>query len=110
MENPFPACEKVCPSGVCLFRYQCQMLMSNQTLKQVFDLALAQSGITGKWTDMSPVNQVIARFNGEAFDPEFQRSLGLCYGVQRIAYFPDFLEDARRLATDDLIEGYDEAQ
>ena len=36
-----------------------------------------------------------------------QRSAGLCYGMQQIAYKPGMLERARQLATIRLVEGYD---
>ncbi|MGD8823172.1 MAG: hypothetical protein PVG63_08735, partial [Anaerolineales bacterium] len=106
-QNPFPACGQVCPKGKCLFRYHNLQLMGDAKLAEAFSLAMTQSGVEGSWSNLTPIYDVITRLNGIGFDPAIQRSLGLCYGVQRIAYMPGLLEVARRMATDDLIEGYD---
>jgi hypothetical protein len=109
-EDPFPACSQICRSGECLFRYHNLMLMDDKGLREAFDLSMADAGAEGTWTDLNPIGDVIARFSGDSFDPEHQRSLGLCYGVQRITFSPGMLEKARRLATQRLIEDYDAAR
>ncbi len=106
-QDPFPACREVCPSGECLFRYHVQMLNDNTSLSEAFNLAMAKAGTEGTWEDVSPLHDVVSILGGEDFAAEDQRSMGLCYGIQRIAFFPGLLEAARKLANQDLIAGYD---
>lgn len=107
VQDPFPDCNRVCHSGECLFRYHNLMLMTDAALAEEFNMAMAQAGAEGEWIEFSPIYDVINRFNGVGFKPEDQRSLGLCYGVQRIAFMSGLMEIARKMATDDLIVGYD---
>ena len=69
-----------------------------------FNMPVAYFGFLGPVGLPQPV---VARLNAEGYSPQDQRSLCLCYGIQLFAFKPGWLDSARRMATLDLIEGYD---
>jgi hypothetical protein len=105
--QPFPACTTLCPSGECLFRHQASMLVDDRPLTEAFDLTMARAGVVGRWEDVAPIRDVVRRLQATDLPAEHRRSLGLCFGVQRIAALPGLLTSARQLATEDLVSGYD---
>jgi hypothetical protein len=106
LQDPFPACPVVCPSGDCLFRYHTALLLYDHRLTELFNAGMTTAGSEPEWKDVRAVNQVIARLAAD-MSRNTQRSIGLCYGVQQITYKPGLLEQARNLAIDKLIHSVD---
>ena len=104
--DPFPACSAICPDGECLFRFQAQRLLPEHHMGELFEASMKQAK-AGKWVDMSAIDQAITRLVGYDVSSAVQRSAGLCYGIQQIAYKPGMLERARQFSTIRLVEGYD---
>jgi hypothetical protein len=81
-------------------------LLWDKHLNDLFDEAM-QEAAEGQWTDFRAVDQVINRLVSFEVAIPVQRSAGLCYGMQQIAYKPGLMEGARQVAVQFLIEGFD---
>jgi hypothetical protein len=109
LEDPFPTCSNLCPSGGCLFRYHNERLLGDGRLTGLFDEGMAAAVDSEGWPDMRAILQAISRLNGHDMPESAQRSIGLCYGILQITYKPDMLEAAKDLAIDRLL-GYQATQ
>jgi hypothetical protein len=103
-DDPFPTCSDLCVSGECLYRYHNELLIADTRLTQLFDEGMAAAVNSDEWPDMRAILQAISRLNGENMAAQFQRSIGLCYGVLQITYKPGLLETARDMAINRLLE------
>jgi len=105
LEDPFPTCSNICPSGECLFRYHNEILLEDKRLNDLFDNGMAAAAEGEGWPDDQALLQAISRLNGQSMPEIARRSIGLCYGVLQITYKPGMLETARDLAIGRLL-GY----
>ncbi len=105
LEDPFPTCSNLCPSGECLFRYHNERLLDDRRLTALFDEGMAAAVDSEGWPDIRAILQAISRLNGHDMPESAQRSIGLCYGVSQITYKADMLEAAKDLAIGRLL-GY----
>jgi len=105
-EDPFPACQRICPGGDCTFRYQVATLLRDGSLTELFDLGMGSALGSDGWTDLRALQRVEARLAG-GLPADRARSMALCYGSQQIAYKPGLLQIARALAAETLLAGYD---
>lgn len=106
--DPFAWCSAICPGADCLFRYHAQALQYDRGLTELFDRGMADA-VNGQWRDLAAIDQVGMRLLGRGGSPDARRSVGLCYGIQQIAFRSGLLEEARRLAAECLIAGIDAA-
>jgi len=104
--DPFPACTAICPNGECLFRFQAQKLLGERHLSELFDEAMKEAA-EGQWVNFIAIDQAISRLVSFDVPLSVQRSTGLCYGMQKIIYKPGLMEQARRMAVQRLVEGFD---
>lgn len=104
--NYFPTCPVVCPAPECLFRFHAELLLGDRHLSETFDAGMAKA-VRGRWEELMGIDQAIGRLVGFDVPHHVQRSAGLCYGVQQIAFKPGMLDRARQIATERLITGVD---
>jgi hypothetical protein len=104
--DPFPACTTICPNGECLFRFQAQKLLGERHLSELFDEAMREAA-EGYWDNFIAIDQAISRLVSFDVPMSVQRSSGLCYGMQKIVYKPGLMEQARQMAVQRLVEGFD---
>lgn len=107
-QDPFSLCSAVCPGTDCLFRYHAERLLRNRQLTELFDLSMADAG-SGQWRDLTAIGQAEMFLLGRGGSAPARRSAGLCYGIQKMAFCPGLLDEARRRATESLIAAVDAA-
>ena len=105
--DPLTGFGRVSPGREVLYRYHTELLLRDHHLTEIFDTGMGAAGVDGVWTDLSAVDQAVARLGGFALPPLVQDAIARSYAAQQIASKPGLLEIARELASEKLMAALD---
>jgi len=95
--NPFSGCEKVCPDGYCLYRYNVEPLLSDARLDRNFVNTIANYSGDDMWKKLGEVCKIaVRRVISDSVPSEIKGKIAVCFAIQKsetMPYLDQFLRE-----------------